>query len=343
MNIHERYVRQARFPPFGEAGQQSLQASRVLVCGCGALGSVIAESLTRAGVGYIRLVDRDFLEITNLHRQVLYDEDDVAAELPKAIAAQRKLQKINSEIEIEAHVADVTFKNVESLAKDVDCICDGTDNFETRFLLNDASHAFNTPWVYGGCIGAEGQQMTIVPGETACLRCLMSDIPPPGTTPTCDTAGVLGPIVNVIASVQAMEAIKILSGNSESTSRTLNVFDLWDSRFRQIKMDGLRESSQCQTCKQHDYPWLRGDKGGQSSVLCGRNAVQLTFPERSSIDLEVLAGKLSRIGSVRTNPFLLRADISPYTLTVFPDGRAIVAGTEDEAEAKSFYAQYVGS
>lgn len=343
MTVEPRYVRQTRFAPFGERGQSRLSASRVLICGCGALGSVIAENLTRAGVGHVRLVDRDFLEITNLHRQVLYDEEDVAAELPKAVAAERKLRKINSGVEIEAHVTDVDFTNIERLADDVDCICDGTDNFETRFLLNDAAHAFGIPWVYGGCIGAEGQQMTIIPGETACLRCLMDDVPPPGTTPTCDTAGVLGPIVSVIASTQAMEAIKILSGNLDAVSRTLNVFDLWDSRLRQINMDGLRDASECLTCKQGEYPWLKGEKGGHSSVLCGRNAVQLSFPGRASIDLEDLTNKLGRVAPVRANPFLIRVDVESYTITVFPDGRAIISGTEDVAEAKTVYAKYIGA
>ena len=343
MSIDARYVRQTRFAPFGESGQIHLQKSRVLICGCGALGSVIAENLTRAGVGFLRIVDRDFLEISNLHRQVLYDEDDVAAELPKAIAAERKLRRINSTVEIDARVCDVDYSNIRELAGDVDCICDGTDNFETRFLLNDAAHSFGIPWVYGGCVGAEGQQMTVIPGETACLRCLMGEIPPPGTTPTCDTAGVLGPIVNVIASVQAMEAIKILSGNRADISQTLNVFDLWDSRIRQIKLDALREGTDCLTCKQHDYPWLRGEQGSHSAVLCGRNAVQLSFPSQSDVDLGTLAEKLRPLGEVRSNPFLLRAEIDSYTLTIFPDGRAIVGGTEDESEARTFYARCVGS
>ncbi len=340
--IDPRYARQTRFGPFGEAGQHRLQSSRVFVCGCGALGSVLAELLTRAGVGHLRLADRDFLEITNLHRQVLYDEDDVAAELPKAIAAQRKLQRINSNVDIEAHVRDVDFTNIESMLVGVDCIVDGTDNFETRFLLNDAAHQFQIPWVYGGCIGAEGQQMTIVPGQTPCLRCLMSDVPPPGTTPTCDTAGVLGPIVNVIASMQAMEAIKLLSGNAEAISKTLNVIDLWDSRLRQIKLDALREHSDCLTCQKEEYPWLAGEKGSHTSVLCGRNAVQLSFPERDKVSLESLAEKLQSVGQVHANPFLIRVEVEGYKLTVFPDGRAIVGGTEDVAKAKTIYAKYIG-
>jgi adenylyltransferase/sulfurtransferase len=304
---------------------------------------VLAETLVRAGVGYVRLVDRDFLELSNLHRQFLYDEADVAAELPKAIAAERKLRVINSNVEIDAHVRDVDYTNIESLVQGIDCICDGTDNFETRFLLNDASHHFKIPWVYGGCIGAEGQQMTIVPGLTPCLRCLMSDVPPPGTTPTCDTAGVLGPIVNVIASMQSSEALKLLSGNRDAISKTLNVIDLWDTRFRQISLDSLLENSTCATCQKNEFPWLRGEQGSHSAVLCGRNAVQLSFPNRSDFSLAALADKLADVGTVRSNPFLLRVEVDKYVLTVFPDGRTIVGGTEDIAEAKTVHAKYVGS
>src|SRR6185503_17007210 len=204
-----------RYAPLGEAGQRRLAASRALICGCGALGSVLANTLARAGVGHLRIVDRDFLELNNLQRQVLYDEEDVAAGLPKAIAARQRLAKINSEIEIDAVVADVDHTNIERLLDGVDCLIDGTDNFETRFLLNDAAVKLGIPWVYGGCLGAEGQSLTILPGQTPCLRCLMSEPPPAGESPTCDTAGILGPIINVIASMQACEAIKILSGHRE--------------------------------------------------------------------------------------------------------------------------------
>ena len=338
-----RYAKQARFTPLGESGQLELSKSCALVCGCGALGSVIADLLVRAGVGRVRLVDRDFVELSNLHRQVLYDEEDVANVVPKAIAAQSRLRKVNSSIRIDAEVCDVNHTNIETLLHDVDCICDGTDNFETRFLLNDAAHATDVPWVYGGCIGAEGQQMTIVPGKTPCLRCLMGDVPPPGTTPTCDTVGVLGPIVNVIASMQAMECLKILSGNRDSISQTLNVFDLWDSRVRQVKLDGLRDSSNCETCQQAKYRWLSGERVAQSSVLCGRNAVQLSLPDRHEVDLKKLGDKLAIAGSVVANPYLLRAEVDGYTLTVFADGRTIVGGTEDVATAKTIHAKYVGA
>jgi molybdopterin-synthase adenylyltransferase len=339
----DRYVRQMRYPPIGESGQRSLLASRVLICGCGALGSVLANTLARAGVGHLRIVDRDFLEMNNLQRQVLYDEEDVAAGIPKAIAAEAKLRRINSQIEIEAIVADLDHTRIISLLNGVDMIVDGTDNFETRFLLNDAAIKLGIPWVYGGCIGAEGQTMTIVPGETPCLRCLMSEAPPPGTTPTCDVAGILGPIVNVIASWEACEAIKILSGHREAVSRTLTVFELWDNRIRQIGLDSLKDSADCPACRNREFPWLEGKRGSHTAVLCGRNAVQLSFPERGKLSLELLARQLEGVGNVTRNRFLLRLAIDKYVVTVFPDSRAIIHRTDDIAEARTVYAKYIGS
>jgi len=331
-----------RYPPIGEEGQRRLLDSKALVCGCGALGSVLANTLVRAGVGFTRIVDRDFLEMNNLQRQVLYDEKDVAAGLPKAIAAQAKLRKINSQVEIEAIVSDVDHTNIGALLDDVDMILDGTDNFETRFLLNDAAAKFNVPWVYGGCVGCEGQSMTIIPGETPCLRCLMQEAPPPGTTATCDSAGILGPIVNIIASIQACEALKILSGNRDAISRVLHVAELWDNRIRQVKLDSLKEAVDCPTCKGEEYPWLEGRRGSHTAVLCGRNAVQLSFPDRESIELATLAQKLEGVGRVSCNRFLLRFEVDGYVITVFPDGRAIIGGTDDIAEARTLYAKYIG-
>jgi molybdopterin/thiamine biosynthesis adenylyltransferase len=342
-NNLDRYVRQMRYPPFGAEGQRNLAAGRALVCGCGALGSVVANTLARAGVGHLRIVDRDFLELNNLQRQVLYDEDDVAGGLPKAVAAQRKLRRINSTIEIEARVADIEPSNIESLIEGVDVIVDGTDNFETRFLLNDISIQRGLPWIYGGCIGCEGQTMTVLPGETACLRCLMRDCPPPGTTPTCDTAGVLGPIVNVIASIEAMEALKILSGRPESISKNLTVFELWDNRIRQVDLATLRESVDCPACKQNKFEWLSGRQGSHTAVLCGRNAVQLSFPDRQVVSLDSLERQLEPIGEVSRNPFLLRLKVDGYELTVFPDGRAIISGTDDIPLARTLYAKYIGT
>lgn len=340
----DRYARQMRYAPIGEAGQRKLQSARALVCGCGALGSVIANTLARAGVGHLRIVDRDFLELNNLQRQVLYDEADVAAGLPKAVAAADKLRRINSQIEIEPIVSDVDHTNIAALVRDVDVILDGTDNFEIRFLLNDAALRFGIPWIYGGCLGAEGQTMTILPGETACLRCLMRETPPPGTTDTCDTAGILGPIINVIASIEACEAIKILIGRREAVSRVLQVFDLWDNRARQVRLDALRAAAaECPACGDRDFPWLDGRRGAQTAVLCGRNAVQLAFPDQEPLPLDRLAEKLAAVGQVVRNRYLLRLSVDKFIFTLFPDGRTIVSGTSDVAEARSAYARYLGN
>jgi adenylyltransferase/sulfurtransferase len=337
-----RYARQIRYVPLGEAGQQRLAASKVLVCGCGALGSVLADSLVRAGVGHVRIVDRDFVELTNLQRQILFDEDDVAQNLPKAVAAANKLRRINSQVEIEPLVVDVRPDNIHALAADVDLIVDGTDNFETRFLLNDFSLSANIPWVYGGCLGAQGQTMTILPSESACLRCLMPEPPPVGATPTCDTAGILGPIVNVIASLQACEALKILSGNRAAVSPNLTVVDLWENRVRHISLKSLREAGDCPACKKHEFPWLAGERASYSSVLCGRNAVQIHPGDTGPISLDELQAKLSQLGPVSRNPYLLRATIDEYVITLFADGRAIVFGTDEPTVARSVLAKYVG-
>lgn len=339
----DRYSRQTRFPPLGEEGQRRLLASRALIVGCGALGSVIANTLARAGVGKIRLVDRDFIELNNLQRQVLFDETDVKSELPKAIAAANKLRSINSEVEIEPIVADVDHVNMPALCDGVDVILDGADNFETRFLINDASLKLGIPWIYGGCIGASGQTMTVLPKETACLRCLFPEPPPPGSTETCDTAGIVGPIISVIASIEAMEALKILAGSKEATRRGLWVIDLWDNQARQVKLDSLREAGECPTCRGTEYPWWDGRRGSQSATLCGRNAVQLIPPQRESLSLERLAEKLAPVGSVRRNAFLLRLEVDRYLITVFRDGRAIIGGTDDIATAKTVYARYIGA
>jgi molybdopterin-synthase adenylyltransferase len=337
-----RYARQMRYAPLGVDGQRHLREATALVVGCGALGSVIANLLARAGVGKLRIIDRDFLELNNLQRQVLYDEDDVASGLPKAIAARNRLALINSQIEIEAEVADVDHTNIERLARGAAVIVDGTDNFETRYLLNDASLKFGIPWVYGGCIGAEGQTLTVIPGKSPCLRCLMPEPPPPGSTETCDSAGILGTIIGVIASMEANEALKILSGNVSMVSRTWNVFDLWENSIRQIKLDNFQASADCPTCTGREFPWLEGKRGSHTAVLCGRNSVQLSFPGREAVSLDSLAEKLRAVGTVTRNRYLVRAAIGDYQITVFPDGRAVIGGTEDVAEARSVYAKYVG-
>ena len=337
-----RYARQVRFAPLGEEGQRRLGQGKALLCGCGALGSTIANLLVRAGGGMLRIVDRDFVEIGNLQRQVLFDEADAAAALPKAIAAAEKLRKINSAVTVEPVVADIGPTNVKRFFDGVDLVLDGTDNFETRFLINDAAVKFGLPWIYGGCVGAEGQSMTILPGETACLRCLMPECPQPGSTATCESAGILGPIVGVIASIEAAEAMKILSGNSQSVSRRLSVVDLWANSFRQIDVSHLRDEVDCPACKHGEYAWLSGRSLSRSAVLCGRNSVQLSHLD-ASISLDELAQKLEGVGELTQNEFLLRLKVEGYELTIFPDARVIVAGTDDIAIARTVYAKYVGN
>ncbi len=328
---------------FGRAGQEKLSQSTALVVGLGALGSVIANTLARSGVGTLRIVDRDFVEWNNLQRQVIYTESDVRQRLPKAIAAKNHLAAANTDIRIEAEIADVDHRNIRQLCDGVDVIVDGTDNFEVRFLLNDASLKLDIPWVYGGCIGAEGQTMTIIPGRTPCLRCVVPESPPPGTTPTCDTAGILAPIIGVIASLESMEALKILSGHAQQINQALTVFDLWENRIRPVKLDSLKNNPDCPACGHKDFAWLEGKKGSQSAVLCGRDAVQLSFPEHSDIDLSAFAEKLKPLGTVEANPYLLRANIGEHAFTLFGDGRCIVHGTSDPAEARSLHARYIGT
>lgn len=340
-NNLDRYIRQTRYAPLGEEGQRRLTQGRALVCGCGALGSVLASLLVRAGVGLVRIVDRDFVETNNLQRQLLFDEADVAAQLPKAIAAAQRLRMANSQVTIEPIIADINPTNIESFCDAIDVIVDGTDNFETRFLINDVAVHRGIPWVYGGCLGAEGQTMTILPGETPCLRCLMQDCPAPGTMPTCDTAGILGPVVSLIASIQALEAVKILSGRRQAVSRSLAVVDLWGNQLRSVNVANLRDQVDCPACKRNEYPWLFGQAGSQSAILCGRNAVQLTH-SNVNLDLDTLAERLADVGPVSRNPFLLRLKVDAHELTVFPDGRAIISGTSDVPTARTLYAKYIG-
>ncbi|PQO44492.1 ThiF family adenylyltransferase [Blastopirellula marina] len=338
-----RYARQISYARFGRTGQQQLAQSTALVVGLGALGSVIANTLARSGVGTLRIVDRDYVESNNLQRQVIYTEEDVRQRLPKAIAAKSHLAAANSEIRIEAEIADVDHRNIERLCQGADVIVDGTDNFEIRFLLNDASLKLGIPWIYGGCIGAEGQTMTILPGEGPCLRCIIPDSPPPGTTPTCDTAGILAPIIGVIASLESMEAIKILSGHQAEANRALTVFDLWENRIRQVKLGGLNDRSDCPSCGKRIFEWLEGKRGSQSAALCGRNAVQLSFPDAPTLDLAAMSEHLRKMGTVEANAYLIRATIGEHAFTLFSDGRCIVHGTDDPAEARSLHARFIGT
>ena len=342
----ERYSRQMRFAGIGAEGQAKIRAARVLLCGCGALGTVLADTLVRAGVGLLRIVDRDFVDLSNLQRQVLFDEQDVAGHLPKAIVAADKLARVNSQVTLEPHVADVDWRNVREFARDVDLILDGTDNFETRFLINDVSLETGIPWVYAGVVGSHGQTMAIFPHESACLRCVIESPPDPGSTETCDTAGVIAPAVHMVTALQAATALKILSGQRQLVEPKLTIVDVWDGTLRQMNLSGLRERGECPACgPQQRRDWLSGGQTSQSTVLCGRNSVQISPAQAASLSLEDLAAKLSLLGEVTRNPFLLRfqptGDVCQ--LTVFRDGRAIVQGTEDQSAARGLYARYIGS
>ena len=339
----ERYSRQIRFPGMREDGQRRLLQSRVTLCGCGALGTVLANSLVRGGVGHLRLIDRDFIETSNLQRQVLFDEQDVAENLPKAEAAARKLEAINSSVHIEPVVTDIDRTNILELVEDADLILDGTDNFEIRYLINDAAVKLGKPWVYGGCIGSHGQTMTILPGETPCLRCVFEAAPAPGEAGTCETAGVLGPIVNIIASYQATEAFKILAGRLDKVNRDLLYFDVWDNVQKRIRIAPLLGKVDCPCCQRKIFEWLDGDMGSHTTSLCGRNAVQVAHRMASRLTLDDLARHLESLGTVSYNRFLLKFQVESYDFTVFPDGRAIIKGTDDVDKARTLYAKYIGN
>ncbi|MBL8891972.1 MAG: ThiF family adenylyltransferase [Planctomycetaceae bacterium] len=338
----DRYRKQVAFAAWGSSSQQRFSQASVLVVGCGALGTAQANLLTRAGIGRLVLADRDFVDLSNLQRQTLFDEQDVADLLPKAIAAARRLQRINSQVSVEPIVADVTCDNVVELVRSVDLVLDGTDNFETRFLLNEACWQERKPWVYGGCLGADGQSMTIVPGQTACFACLMPEgTPAAGTMPTCDTGGVLGTIIQMVAAVQVSEAMKILGGCVEQISRTLTVIDSWNLRFRTLSLEKLA-SRGCGVCREGRRDWLTGARTTQTHVLCGRNSVQLRVPLARPWDLADLERQMEPHGSVVRNAYLLKLVSTEFTLTVFPDGRVIATGTEDPAIARTWVRQTIG-
>ncbi len=340
----DRYSRQILLGQIGLEGQQRLMAARVLLVGCGALGTAIADMLVRAGVGFLRICDRDYLELNNLQRQVLFDEQDVGSDLPKAEAARRKLVRIHSGIEIEAVVADVNPTNIERLASGCDLLLDGTDNFETRYLINDVSIKHSIAWVYGAVIGTTGLCMPIIPGQTPCLRCVFESPPPAELSPTCDTAGVLAPAVAVVAAFQCTEAFKILTGQLDALSRGLTNIDVWTGRVVRMNTESTEQADPCPCCKSKNFEYLDGASASMTSQLCGRDAVQINTPGNDKIDFENLASKLesTSCGSVTHNRFLLRAIIEGHQVTVFGDGRAIIKGTTDTDRARTLYARYIG-
>ena len=337
---NNRYSRQERFAPIGETGQQRLADARVLLIGLGALGSVAADQIVRAGVGYVRLVDRDFVELSNLQRQSLFDEHDVHDNLPKAIAAANKLRRVNSTVQIETTVEDINPTNIEDYISDVDLVLDALDNFETRFVLNDACAKLGKPWIYTAAVGSYGLVMPIIPGATPCLRCLLGKLPAPGTSPTCETAGVIAPITHTIGSIQVAEALKFLTGNMDPAEVRLTAYDIWSHCFQRI--DVGRDSMQdCPVCSEKKFEYLNGSPL-RTITLCGRNAVQLIPGVKGDIRFAELSKSIAAFGAVQFNDFLLKCSTPPYEITVFKDGRAIVKGTEEASLARSLYSKMVG-
>lgn len=342
----ERYSRQVLFAPIGEEGQERLRRSSVTVVGCGALGSAVASLLVRAGIGHLRIVDRDFVEPSNLQRQMLFEEADAQQLLPKAVAAERHLRCINSDAKVEGIVGDLTPANAKELLAGSALLLDGTDNFETRFLINDYAVSKTIPWIYAAVVSSRGLTMPIYPGQSACLACVAEDAhpegdgsPAPANEPTCDTVGVLGTAAAVIGSLEATSAIKILLGKSEAREARLVAFDIWTGRFQSLEMPRRQD---CRACGLHRFPYLEGEAQPRLT-MCGRDSVQI-HERRRQLDLGALGRNLAAAGSkVRQNDFLLRLQVPPYELTVFADGRAIVKGTRDASVARSIYARYVGA
>jgi adenylyltransferase/sulfurtransferase len=333
-----RYARQMVFSKIGEEGQRKLLASRAAVLGLGALGSVIAEELCRAGVGFLRLVDRDIVDLTNLQRQTLYTEEDAREQIPKAAAAYEHLSRVNSEITLEPIIADINSSNIEKYIEGMDLILDGSDNFELRFLLNEACHKHRIPWIYGGAIAASGSVMTIIPGgEGPCFRCLSPDVPPPGSYPTCGTAGVLSMTTAVTASFEALEAVKLLTG-AAPLKRYLSI-DLWENSFDHIM---LRRDPECPVCARAQYEFLSRPAGSSVSSLCGQDAFQVAPASAAEIDLAAFAEKLEKTGKVKRGPYLLSFEDGRVSFNLLRDGRAIIKHVKDEKAARSVYAEYIG-
>lgn len=338
MRLDDRYSRQVLFKEIGAEGQARLADARIVIVGCGATGSVLASLLARAGVGTIRIVDRDYVEPSNLQRQSLFDENDARESVPKAIAAARQIARFNSEIMVEPHVADLIPRNTDEFLAGVHLVLDGTDNFETRYLINDYAVKNSLPWIYAAAVGSYAVTMNVLPGETACLACIFPDSPR-GTIETCETAGILNTAVNLVTSLAATEALKFLTGARAKMRRTLLSWDVW--RNEQAEVAAASPRAGCRACGERDFIHLAGE-GRPHITLCGRNSVQIHERERP-VDFAEITARLNQLGSVRHNDFVLKFFRDPYEITLFPDGRAIVKGTTDTAIARSLYARYIGS
>ena len=339
--MNERYSRQILFSGIGREGQRQLLQSRAVIIGCGALGSAHAESLARAGVGKLRIVDRDFVEASNLQRQTMFTERDADERIPKAVAAANHIREINGEIEVDSQIADVNHSNIERLIKDCDVVLDGTDNFATRYLINDACVKHEINWIYGAAVGSYGVTMTIRPHQTPCLRCVFEEAPPAASAPTCDTAGVIMPIISVVAAVQVAEAIKLLTGQTEDLHRALMQFDVWRNEWRKINPGP--PSPDCPTCAVGRFETLEAASGEFAAVLCGRDAVQISPAQVTQLNLRELAERLRVTGEVKFNDYLLRFRTGDFELTVFQDARSIIRGTSEITTARSLYAKYIGN
>lgn len=334
----DKYSRQILFEPVGAQGQDALLAAKAVIIGCGALGTAQAGALVRAGLGTLRIVDRDYVEPSNLQRQMLFDEADAAENLPKAVAAERKLRAANSDVRVEGTVADLDSRNAEELVAGCQVILDGTDNFETRYLINDVAVKLAIPWVYGAAVGSLATTMTVLPGRSACLACVYPELPT-GLHPTCDTVGVISPAVAWAAAIQVTEALKILLGREPDLHGSLLSYDVWTNHAQRLTP---RRDPQCRVCGMRRFVHLEG--GGATHVtLCGRNSVQIHQRQPRALDLAALETRLAQFGPVRANAYLLKCLLDPYELTVFADGRAIIKGTQDAAVARGIYAKYIGS
>jgi adenylyltransferase/sulfurtransferase len=335
----ERYEKQIIFGEIGVEGQKKLLNKKAIIIGCGALGTVIANNLTRSGVGYIKIVDRDYIELSNLQRQILFDEEDIKENLPKVIAAERKLRKINSEIKIEPLLTDVNSTNIEEICKGMDIILDATDNLQTRYLINDLSIKLNIPWIYGAVIGSSGMVHTIIPNETPCLRCMFPEIPTIGATETCDTAGVLNSITSIVASLESMEAIKILLDKKSTVIKGLQYIDIWTNDFEHIDMN-IDEN--CIACGKNNFEFM--NRSTEEAVyLCGKNSIQVN-PMQKEISAENIVRRLKSLDiDVKQNAYFIKFDIEDVQITLFYDGRAIIKNTNDIKRATSLYARYIGN
>ena len=338
--MNDRYSRQQLFQPIGEKGQELLQQKHVLIVGAGALGRASAEAIVRAGVGKVTIVDRDYVEWSNLQRQQLYSEEEAEQKIPKAVAAQDRLKRINSNVEIHGIVMDARAESLEGIVHDVDVMIDGTDNFDIRFVINDLSQKYKIPWIYGSCVGSYGTTYTIIPEKTPCLHCLIQSVP--NMTITCDTAGIISPTVQMVAAYQVAEALKILVGDWNAVCKTYRTFDVWNNQHYEMRVQNAKKDD-CPSCGEHaDHPYLSYENQTKVDVLCGRNAVQIRPVRLDGYNLDYLAQQLQKHGTIQQNPYLLSCQLKDYRLVIFKDGRVLVHGTNDVQQAKNLYYSLLG-